>query len=352
MSRPGISEPGIQLSPAMSKPEASPAPKRGLLARHPLVSREQSASCALLGPRCSSPSRRSAGSRAEPPPQGSRADCQRGKTVLLAHHSSAHKPAPRAFSAQPSSLGKLKGQDFAPPSLRGTPSFCLHRDPRQGNSPLGRDSGFDRRGLPHRVPSRLQKSPVFQLLVCVALAPELSHLSELQVKRLCSRQTQAPANPSPARRSCSLPPPEEEEASGRKGKHCRGEPRPLPRHEHRSSPPGTDGAEQRDGARLRDDTRYLGASTGQARCAAGGKQEPHRQQHLKELLLAFEAAGQGVVGVSKPSPCCEKPQSSPIPIPRLAWVDALHNVPAGSPLPCRDHDAEPRHCPLCAHGGT
>lgn len=45
----------------------------------------------------------------------------------------------------------------------------------------------------------------------------------------------------------------------------------------------------------------------------------------EKLLLVLEAPGRGLVGVSKPFPCRDKPQSSLV--PRLGWAGILHNMP-------------------------
>lgn len=61
---------------------------------------------------------------------------------------------------------------------------------------------------------------------------------------------------------------------------------------------------------------------------AGGKQETPHNNICKSCSLFL---GSGVVGVSKPSPCHDKPQSSPV--PKLGWAGALHNMPQPG-LPC------------------
>lgn len=77
------------------------------------------------------------------------------------------------------------------------------------------------------------------------------------------------------------------------------------------------------GAEVR--THYLRVTTGETRQEPGNLKEAGKSllQHLQELLLVLEAPG--VAGVSKASPCHDKPQSSPV--PRPGWAGALHNVP-------------------------
>lgn len=76
-------------------------------------------------------------------------------------------------------------------------------------------------------------------------------------------------------------------------------------------------------------TRYLGVTTGETRREAGNLKEAGQSllHHLRELLLVLEAPG--VASVSKPSPCHDKPPSSPV--PRPGWAGTLHNVPPPSP---------------------
>lgn len=120
---------------------------------------------------------------------------------------------------------------------------------------------------------------------------------------------------------------------GRGGLQEEGEalPRPLPQQESRSGPQFcfcTAGYQKQGGTRRRDKAPIaweLAREREEAKLGARGKQGTPHNSTCKGRSLVLKLPGRGVAGVSKPSRCHSKPQSSPV--PRLGWAGALHNVP-------------------------